>query len=473
MVWTILAILSGLFILFLLYSNRTRRRNEPPLDKGHIPWLGHALEFGKDAAKFLARMKEKHGDIFTVRVAGMYLTVLLDPHSFDSVLNDVGSLEVGNSRNKLLEQIFGLQLNGIKDSDERSWMEKHFHAVSLTKLCSKMKTNMQNLLKDDFNGNKNWRQDGLFNLCYSLLFRAGYLTLFGSEGNASAVYKEFRKFDDRLTKLARKSLKRAREKLWDLLSPKCLESTPKPWQQDYIDFLKKEGVDAEMQTRALLLQLWTTQCNAGPAAFWLLGFLLTHPEAMEAVKSELKHLTPQDSPPKSAPLQEPGAHPTTPVFDSVLSETLRLTAAVMINRDVVQDKSVCMADGRQYFLRKGDKVCLFPFLSPQMNEEIHEQPQMFKYDRFLNEDMTVKRTFYKDGRQLKHYSMPWGAGGNMGKSLCIFCLRFVSLVLTHLDVELCEPGARLPPVDPGRYGFGMLKPHGDVQVRCRLRTTQH
>lgn len=43
-----------------------RQKNEPPLDKGFVPWLGHALEFGKDAAKFLARMKEKHGDIFTV-----------------------------------------------------------------------------------------------------------------------------------------------------------------------------------------------------------------------------------------------------------------------------------------------------------------------------------------------------------------------------------------------------------------------
>lgn len=43
-----------------------RKQNEPPLDKGLIPWLGHALEFGKDAAKFLARMKDKHGDIFTV-----------------------------------------------------------------------------------------------------------------------------------------------------------------------------------------------------------------------------------------------------------------------------------------------------------------------------------------------------------------------------------------------------------------------
>lgn len=47
------------FVLF-------RSKKEPPLDKGLIPWLGHALEFGKDASKFLNRMKRKHGDIFTV-----------------------------------------------------------------------------------------------------------------------------------------------------------------------------------------------------------------------------------------------------------------------------------------------------------------------------------------------------------------------------------------------------------------------
>ncbi|XP_072308541.1 prostacyclin synthase [Eucyclogobius newberryi] len=482
MLWLILvAALSGLVTLYLLFPKRTRRRNEPPLDKGLIPWLGHALEFGKDAAKFLARMKAKHGDVFTVRVAGMYVTVLLDPLAFDSVLDDVGSLEVGDSRDKLLRQIFGLRRNGIKDGDERRFMEKHFHAANLTQLCTKMKTHTQNLLLNDFE-DKRWRSDGLFSLCYSLLFRSGFLTLFGGEGKASAVYEEFRKFDDRVTKLARKSLKRdekklftsAREKLWDLLSPKSLES--ESWHRDYIGFLRKEGVDAEMQTRALLLQLWTTQCNAGPAAFWLLGFLLTHPEAMEAVKSELRSLTPQDSPLESAQVQSPGAHTSTPVFDSVLSETLRLTAAVMINRDVVQDKSVHMADGREYLLRKGDKVCLFPFLSPQMNPEIHPQPQMFKFDRFLNANMTVKKAFYKNGRQLKHYTMPWGAGGKMcvGKEFAVFTIKqFVFLVLTHLDVELCEPGARLPPVDPSRFGFGMLQPHGELMVCCRRRTTQH
>lgn len=43
-----------------------RREDEPPLDRGWLPWLGHALAFGKDALGFLTQMKEKHGDAFTV-----------------------------------------------------------------------------------------------------------------------------------------------------------------------------------------------------------------------------------------------------------------------------------------------------------------------------------------------------------------------------------------------------------------------
>lgn len=59
--------------------------------------------------------------------------------------------------------------------------------------------------------------------------------------------------------------------------------------------------------------LFFVQCNAGPATFWLLGFLLTHPEAMEAVKSEIRGLTLQDT-----SLQHPSFHRLeahrTPVF---------------------------------------------------------------------------------------------------------------------------------------------------------------
>ncbi|KAL6112026.1 ptgis [Pungitius sinensis] len=485
MLWTIFLLLSGLLTLVFLYSTRTRQNNEPPLDQGFLPWLGHALEFGKDAAKFLARMKDRHGDIFTVRVAGFYVTVLLDPNSFDAVVNDTVFLDSTIGKNKLLKKIFGLQLPSIEPQAERKWMEQHFQGVSLSKLSDSMTTHLQSLLlrnQREFNPSE-WRQDGLFGLCYSLLFRAGYLTLFERRDDASAVYEEFRKFDDLLAKLARGSLKRGesktadscRARLWELLSPNFLSggSGSNSWQQSYRGFLQEEGVDGEMQKRALLLQLWTTQCNAGPAAFWLLGFLLTHPEAMEAVQSEIRGLRDTNQQHPAITLQE--AH-STPVLDSVLSETLRLTAAVMINREVVQDKTLLMAGGKKYHLRKGDRVCLFPYLSPQMDPQIHQEPQIFKYDRFLNDDSTVKDEFYKDGEKLKYSTMPWGGGSStcVGKQFAVTAIKqFVFLLLTNLDLEMCDPKAKLPPVNPSRYGFGMLQPDGDLQVSFRLKRTSH
>nr|AUX14931.1 cytochrome p450 CYP8A2-like protein [Kryptolebias marmoratus] len=469
-----------------LISIKERRKNEPPLDKGHIPWLGHALEFGKDAAKFLARMKEKHGDIFTVCVAGHYVTVLLDPSSFDGVLGDTVSFDFSRIRGQLVKRIFSLQLPNSDPALERAWMETHFQGVSLRKLSSSMSSHLYNLLVTNRNScsSSMWTEDELFGFCYSLLFRAGYLTLFEKEDNAAAVYREFRKFDELLTKLARSTLKReegkiaraSQEQLWELLSPRCLNEDSDSWQQSYRRFLREQGMDADVQNKALLLQLWTTQCNAGPAAFWILGFLLTHPEAMEAVKLEIRGLSTL----QNTSLQRPALNQLeaqhTPVFDSVLKETLRLTAAVMINREVMQEKVLRMADGREYLLRRGDRVCLFPFLSPQMDPEIHQEPQMFKYDRFLTPSRTLKDDFYKDGRRLKYYIMPWGAGRNscVGRDefTIISSRPFVFLLLTHLDLELCHPDAKLPPVNPKRYGFGMLQPDGDLQVRYRLKTTR-
>lgn len=136
--------------------------------------------------------------------------------------------------------------------------------------------------------------------------RAGYLTLFKSTGNVNAVYKEFCKFDKLLSKLVHGSLKKgtvfffrhsvspfsfyfgrkskdygylasnsssptgesqtvnsSREQLWELLSADWLSqgSGPLSWQQSYHQFLQEEGVDVEMQKRASLLQLWTTQVS--------------------------------------------------------------------------------------------------------------------------------------------------------------------------------------------------------------------
>ncbi|XP_070693508.1 prostacyclin synthase-like [Pempheris klunzingeri] len=479
MIWTIFLLVQAVLLYFIL-THRSRSKGEPPLDKGVIPWLGHALEFGKDASKFLNRMKLKHGNIFTVRAAGHYVTVLLDPHSFDAVINDSDSLDFTRYAQVLMERIFSLQLPHHHQAKAKAMMKKHFLGMNLAVLNSTTSRHLQALLKAKMPQNqKDWKVEGLFDFSYSLLFKAGYLTLFGVEQNnnstdPSSVYEEYKKFDDLLTKMARGTLKpeekstaqSARLRLWELLAPAGLseDSGLSPWLRAYRRLLQQDGANEETQTKAVLMQLWATQGNVGPAAFWLLGYLLTNPVALTAVTREMET---SESPLLDRPVN-------TPVFDSALEEALRLTAAPFITREVVQEKTLHMADGQEYQLRKGDRVCLFPFASPQMDPEIYLEPQKYKYDRFLNDDGSVRRDFYKGGRRLKYYTMPWGAGTNgcVGKQFAINIIRqFVYMVLTNYDLELCDPNAGMPAVNASRYGFGMLQPEGDLFVRYKPRKT--
>ncbi|XP_061910081.1 prostacyclin synthase-like [Entelurus aequoreus] len=485
MIWTVFLLVHVVLLYFLL-TLRSRSQGEPPLDKGAIPWLGHALEFGKDAAKFLRRMKLKHGDIFTVRVAGCYVTVLLDPHSYDCVINDSDSLDFQRYAEVLMERIFKLRLpHHHQPARTKALMKQHFLGMNLASLNVTMSRHLEALLKTEMSPNqKYWNERGLFDFSYGVLFKAGYLTLFGAEPNnncadPSCVYEEYRKFDNLLTKLARGTLKpeerktaqSVRYKLWELLAPagQTDNSTSMTWLHDYRQLLQQEGADEEMQRRAILMQLWATQGNVGPAAFWLLGFLLTNPEALSAVRREFKQISQMETSEASL-LGTPG---NTPVFDSALEETLRLTAAPFITREVLQGKTIQMANGQEYQLRKGDRVCLFPFTSPQMDPEIHPEPQKFQFDRFLNADGSSRRDFYKGGSQLKYYTMPWGAGTNgcVGKQFAINTIRrFVYLVL-NMDLELCDINAKMPEINASRYGFGMLQPQGDLLVRFKTRTT--
>ncbi|XP_054995339.1 prostacyclin synthase [Sorex araneus] len=486
-------LLALLLLALLLRRRRWRRPGEPPLDVGRPPWLGHTLEFGKDPARFLGRMKERHGDIFTVLVGGRYVTVLLDPHSYDSVVWEPRSrLDFHPYALLLMERIFDVRLPDHVPGEEKAKLKPTLLHKELQALTEAVDTNLRTvLLGDATEAGSGWHETGLFEFCYGVLLRAGYLTLYGVEeapptpgsqaqdrAHSADVFRTFRELDKLLPRLAHGMLSpeelehvgKAKTRLWGLLSPGRLAGRAQrsAWLRSYLLFLEELGVSEQMQARALLLQLWATQGNTGPAAFWLLLFLLRTPAALAAVRDELKGAV--GPPEKPTFLQK--VPDSSPVLDSALSESLRLTAAPFITREVLADLALPLADGRHFSLRRGDRLLLFPFLSPQRDPEIYADPEEFKYNRFLNPDGSEKKDFYKGGKRLKNYSLPWGAGHNqcLGKGIAVNSIKqFIFLALTHLDLELLAPDEGLPVFDPSRYGFGLLQPAHDVRIRYRLR----
>lgn len=72
--------------MILFCFNFFRRPGEPPLEAGWIPFLGVALDYGRNPLAFLQETQKKCGDAFTCKIAGKYFTFITDPFSFPAVV---------------------------------------------------------------------------------------------------------------------------------------------------------------------------------------------------------------------------------------------------------------------------------------------------------------------------------------------------------------------------------------------------
>nr|XP_056713719.1 5-beta-cholestane-3-alpha,7-alpha-diol 12-alpha-hydroxylase-like [Euleptes europaea] len=491
--------------LYLAGAFRKRRANEPPLERGFIPWLGCALEFRYDGMEFLRRMQKKHGDIFTVLFGGDYFTFLMDPLSFGTVVKEArAKLDFNEYAHELVEKVFGYRPSFMTHKIVESASTKHLKGNGLVVMTQAMMDGLQTVMLHSLGsaeGGKPWKQDGLFHYCYNSVFRAGYLALYGNEPSQSAkdspkaqkedllhseeVYEEFRKYDQLFPRLAtstlsyrkKKEAERLKRLFWGLLSVKNVyqKDNISGWVREQEQHLAEEGMPEYMRDRFMFLLLWAAQGNTGPASFWLLLHLMKNPKAMEDVGKEVDRVvreSGQEVKPGGAVINVTKEMLTnTPVLDSAVEETLRLAAAPLLIRAVVEDMKLKMNDGKEYALRKGDRIGIFPYLAAHMDPEIHPQPHVFKYDRFLNQN-GARKEFYKNGEKVKYFTMPWGAGTSMcpGRFFAVNEMKlFVFLMLTYFEMELVNEDKEVPPLDKTRYGFGVMQPAYDVQFRYRLR----
>lgn len=488
----LLTAIVGCLCLSMLF--RHRRPQEPPLDKGFIPWLGHAMAFRKNMFEFLKGMRAKHGDVFTVQLGGQYFTFVMDPLSFGPIIKDTQkTLDFRKYAQELVLKVFGYQSINGDDQMVHSASTKHLMGQGLEDLNKAMLDSLSLVMlgpKGPSLDASSWREDGLFHFCYRVLFEAGFLSLFGYTKDkeqdlqeAEELFTKFRRFDLLFPRFVY-SLLGPREwvevsQLQRLFHQRLsveqnLEKDGiSNWLGCMLQFLREEGVDSSMQDKFNFMMLWASQGNTGPTCFWALLFLLKHQNAMKAVQEEASRVLGEARlEAKTSFAFTLSALKRTPVLDSVMEETLRLGATPTLLRVVQKDYILKMAGGQEYQIRRGDKVALFPYLSVHMDPDIHPEPTAFKYDRFLNPDGTRKVDFYKSGKKIHHYNMPWGSGVSIcpGRFFALSEMKiFVLLMVMYFDLELVDPDMPVPPIDPRRWGFGTSQPSHEVRFRYRLK----
>ncbi|XP_011362887.1 25-hydroxycholesterol 7-alpha-hydroxylase [Pteropus alecto] len=484
-----LALLAALLLLVLcLRAGRTRRPGEPPLIKGWLPYFGQALKFKKDPLGFMRTLQKQHGDIFTLLLGGKYITLILDPCQYQLVIKN-HKLSFQMFTKKIMKKVFSIQKLMTNDdlNDELHDCYQLLQGKSLDVLMENTMQNLQQVFEPQLFKSTNWDMAYLLTFCSSVIFEITFTTIYGRflagdrKKFITELQDDFFKFDNKFPYLVSDipiellgNVKSIQKKLI-----KCLTSENIAKMQELSevvqmrqDILEKYYTfkDAEIGAHHLGF-LWASVANTIPTTFWVMYYLLRHPEAMAALRDEIDHLLQSTGQKRGSGFS---IHITREQLDSLvylestILEALRLCSFSSIIRFVQEDLTLPSETG-DYRLRKGDFIAIFPpFL--HYDPEIFEAPEEFRFDRFT-ENGKKKTTFFKRGKKLRYYLLPFGFGTSKcpGRFLAVNEIKqLLVILLTYFDLEIMDD--KLIQLDYSRFLFGIQYPNSDVLFRYKVRS---
>ncbi|XP_059837875.1 cytochrome P450 7B1 isoform X1 [Hypanus sabinus] len=481
----------ALLLLLKCLTGRKRRPGEPPVVQGWIPFIGQTIEFGRDSHGFLLSCQRKLGDVFTVYIAGKYVTFILDPFLFHLISQLGKQIDFQEFSLGLAAKVFGFPiLNDPKIPISNEEIHKLYHYLKgdeLNILIRSTTENLQNIMRRDLVRSTEWRIEYMYDFCCRIIFEATYVSLYGKapineEKKITELKEKFIKFDQMFPYLAASipiellgNTKRIHKELISYLTSKELDQRlcmAKLIQGRRDLFDRYPYLQDDQKAAHHLAFLWAGVANTIPAMFWSLYYIVKHPEACATVRDEIDHML-------QAAGQRPGPDfniafskedlDSLVTLGSAIDEAFRLGSSSMNIRFVKEDVNINFKEEKEIKLRKGDLTAIYPQIL-HMDPEVFEDPEVYKYDRFIENGMK-KTTFYKGGKKLRNYLMPFGSGASKcpGRYFAVSEIKmFISLILTAFDLEIIHQERPVMP-SKSRVGLGVLHPESDVQFRYKLR----
>ncbi|XP_077077973.1 cytochrome P450 7B1 isoform X1 [Siphateles boraxobius] len=484
-------------LLFCAFCGRRRKDSEPPLIKGWIPFLGEALEFRKNSLQFLTQLQQEHGDIFTVYIAGRYITFIMNPLLYPSVIKHGKQLDFHTFSDSAASRTFGFpavrsgHFPGMSDSLQRSYTL--LQGPALDPLAFSMMGNLQQVLRHRFLSSEgsgpdgDWKETELYEFCKCIMFQTTFNTLYGHSSHLGLdqLREDFEKFDAIFPLLMARvpigllgKTKEIREKLTRFFYPQKMAEWKAPCefiQTRMALFQQYDSLQDKDKAAHHFAMLWASVGNTIPAAFWCLYHLITCPEALAAVRAEIRNVVGEKD--MQLIIKEDITITRQQLeqmvyLESSVNESLRLSSVSMNIRVVQEDFCLRLDSQNSISLRKDDIIALYP-QSTHLDPEIYERPQRFQFDRFV-EDGKEKTDFYKCGQKVRYYRMPFGSGATQcpGRFFAMNELKqFVCVTLLMCEMQLLD-NEQEAMLDNSRAGLGIMPPANQITFRFRTRKPQ-
>jgi len=450
-------------------TSKTTQSVDAPHVPTSVPFIGHAVAFGRDPIGFTTTCRERYGDVFVLKFPGGPRTVLVNPMDFPAYFKEkrlqssVVVLEIG-------ARIFGFDLEGL-GPDEAKMLTHVFGAMIKGDYLQPLNRAFQERLVSRLHPyTAGSCRDTLMRWIQEHVFAAGVEAFFGHGFYSKQVFDDFTTVDRHAPLLAAgmpvgllRGVRSARARF--------ARATMRmyPGRSEVVQARDKALAQMGCSTREIgyhqMVWAWASQVNTLIAAFWSLLFILREQEARSAIEAEVQGVC-GDTIRRGELLSNEQLRQLKRV-DSAVSEALRLSAGAMMTRRATKSFGFETNAGTTYRFEEGGIVDLFPLLT-HLNPEVYERPFIYRYDRFLANPKPPK--FYLGGQRVAFPLLPFGAGGSMcpGRFLARDEIKIVLAVLLGLfDIEIDTH--EVPALDVSRIGLSVLPPVKDVPIRIRWR----
>ncbi|XP_053083367.1 zinc transporter ZIP6 isoform X3 [Pangasianodon hypophthalmus] len=367
-------------------------------------------------------------------VVGKYMTFVMNPLLYPAVIKQGKQLDFHEFSDAAASTTFGYpavrtgRFPGLSDKIQRSFLLLQGSALNF--LTLKMMGNLQLVLQQDFLSSHEvgseceWQEEGLYEFCERVMFKATFLTLYGRPPHTNmdvhahfhrerwidALRDNFRKFDAMFPLLITRipigllgRTKSIREQLIRFFHPQRMAewTSPSEFIQARKDLFQQYDTLKDLDKAAHHFAiLWASVGNTISACFWCLYHLLSSPQAFSVVREEIMGLFGEKEPESilSRDIVTREQLEKLIYLESAINESLRLSSISMNIRVVQEDFCLRLNPHSSVCVRKGDIVALYP-QSTHLDPDIYPNPQQYQFDRFV-ENGKVKTEFYKGNQKM-------------------------------------------------------------------------
>ena len=445
----IIATLIAFIFLKPLIDNLLHRvSNEPKYIHSYVPFIGFGRELFKDPIGFIRSLCQEHGKVFSISISLKRWVYMYDEQTYLTKVLKSPDLSIDDFLVDMTVTALGINRPCLTNEDVKQMTQKQFHQYlvgdELEILNKRVYDSLIKSMKDD---KKIVPADpsktvNFFDLVSEFMLYAGCDGLFGptftneqrnSSPNFYELYQGFERafelgvirlpfrrflyrsiFDKQLKFINRfSSLKRTND------GSQLIQQREEMYRSDrFKDIFRDYDIGA---LQALLM--YVAVGNTAPLSCWSVIDLFLHPEAMEAVKQELKEnlLVP-------TAIYEKETLAKLYVLDSCINESIRRISNSTSTRQALTNTTVECIDKTKIGLRKGDMLIYPAFVKHFDPNLFGPKPYEYQYDRFVRKVNQTKAPSV----------MYFGCGTHIcpGRYWAINEIKIlVALIIQHMDIE--------------------------------------